>query len=271
MNALTLTLREQPRHALDVSFLSPDRLAGLDHEAISALPLCNGNRRQQLSGLFDIRGDDTRELVIRNSSKHLHGIGTGMASGLIRIEGDAGDHLGQDMRGGFIEVSGNAGHWAASGMCEGTILVEGNCGEFAGGALPGDRQGMCGGTLLVRGNIGDRAGDHLRRGHILVEGNAGAYCGSRMVAGTIVVLGKTGLKPGYAMKRGTLLLCEIPEQLPSTFNDCGEHNLGFLPLLINSFATLDTRFAELCNGNCRVRRYAGDLAVDGKGEVLVWV
>ncbi len=92
-----------------------------------------------------------------------------------------------------------------------------------------------------------------------------------MVAGTIAVLGKVGPKPGYAMRRGTLLLCEIPEQLPSTLNDCGEHNLGFLLLLMKSFATLDTRFAELNNGNRRVHRYAGDLAVDGKGELLVWV
>jgi len=271
MSALTLTLRKPPWCALDASFLSPDRLTGLDHETIGALPLCNGNRRRQLSDLFDISGDEAQELVILNSSKHLHGIGTGMTSGQIRIEGDTGDNLGQNMRNGFIEVSGNTGHWTASGMRDGMILVKGDCGDFAGGALPGDRQGMRGGTLLVRGNTGDRTGDHLRRGCILIEGSAGAYCGSRMVAGTIAVLGKVGPKPGYAMKRGTLLLCEIPEQLPSTLNDCGEHNLGFLPLLMKSFATLDTRFTELNNGNRRVHRYAGDLAVDGKGELLVWV
>jgi len=137
--------------------------------------------------------------------------------------------------------------------------------------LPGDRQGMRGGTLLVRGNSGERTGDHLRRGCILVEGNSGAYCGSRMVAGTIAVLGKVGPKAGYAMQRGTLLLYKTPEQLPSTLNDCGEHELDFLSLLMNSFTALNTRFSGTGNSRNRVRRYAGDLAVNGKGELLVWV
>lgn len=271
MSALTLTLREQPGHALDVSLLSPDRLTGLETAAIGALTLQNGNRRHSLSSLFDISGDDAEELVILNSSRHLHGIGSGMSYGSIRIEGDAGDNLGQDMYDGFIDVTGNSGHWTASGMRHGMIQVAGSCGDFAGAALPGNRQGMRGGTLLVRGNSGDRTGDRMRRGYILIEGNAGAYCGSRMIAGTIAVLGKVGAKPGYAMKRGTLLLCEQPDELPATLGDCGVHNLGILPLLIKSLATLDSRFSDLDKENCRVRRYAGDLAVDGKGELLVWV
>jgi formylmethanofuran dehydrogenase subunit C len=271
MSALTLRLREQPGRGIDVSLLTPDRLTGLSPAAIGALPLYNGNRRQQLSSLFDISGNDTQQLVILDSSRHLHGIGSGMTSGHIRIEGDCGDHLGQDMRNGCIEANGNSGHWTACGMHDGMITVAGNSGDFAGAALPGDRQGMRGGTLLVRGNCGDRTGDHLRRGRILVEGNAGAYCGARMVAGTIAVLGKVGPKPGYAMKRGTLLLWETPGELPVTLNDCGIHNLGFLPLLTRSFAALDSRFAEHDTGKCRVHRYAGDLAVDGQGELLVWV
>jgi formylmethanofuran dehydrogenase subunit C len=271
MSALTLRLREQPGRGIDVSLLTPDRLTGLSPAAIGALPLYNGNRRQQLSSLFDISGNDTQQLVILDSSRHLHGIGSGMTFGHIRIEGDCGDHLGQDMRNGCIEANGNSGHWTACGMHDGMITVAGNCGDFAGGALPGDRQGMRGGTLLVRGNCGDRTGDHLRRGRILVEGNAGAYCGARMVAGTIAVLGKVGPKPGYAMKRGTLLLWETPGELPVTLNDCGIHNLGFLPLLTRSFAALDSRFAEHDTGKRRVHRYAGDLAVDGQGELLVWV
>jgi formylmethanofuran dehydrogenase subunit C len=271
MSALTLTLREQPGRGIDVSLLTPDLLTGLSPAAIGALPLYNGNRRQQLSSLFDISGNDTQQLVILDSSRHLHGIGSGMTFGHIRIEGDCGDHLGQDMRNGCIEANGNSGHWTACGMHDGMITVAGNCGDFAGGALPGDRQGMRGGTLLVRGNCGDRTGDHLRRGRILVEGNAGAYCGARMVAGTIAVLGKVGPKPGYAMKRGTLLLWETPGELPVTLNDCGIHNLGFLPLLTRSFAALDSRFAEHDTGKRRVHRYAGDLAVDGQGELLVWV
>ena len=115
---------------------------------------------------------------------------------------------------------------------------------------------------------GERVGDHLRRGQILIEGNAGDYLGSRMWAGTIAVMGQTGRYAGYAMRRGTLLFWQQP-QLPATFNDCGSHTLSFLPLLFKSFKNLDSRFADTSLAFNRVRRYGGDLAATGRGEVLV--
>ncbi len=92
-----------------------------------------------------------------------------------------------------------------------------------------------------------------------------------MVAGTIAVLGKVGIAPGYAMRRGTLLFEQHPSSLTPTFNDCGEHTFGFLRLLVHSFAEMNSRFAQLDKNRSRVRRYVGDLACDGKGELLVWV
>jgi formylmethanofuran dehydrogenase subunit C len=128
--------------------------------------------------------------------------------------------------------------------------------------------GMKGGIILVKGNAGQRVGDHLRRGLILIEGNAGDYCGSRMTAGTIAVMGNTGRYLGYAMRRGTLLLWNTP-QLSASFNDCGAHTLAFLPILFNSFKTLNSKFADAAVGFNRVQRYAGDMAEIGQGEVLV--
>jgi formylmethanofuran dehydrogenase subunit C len=90
-----------------------------------------------------------------------------------------------------------------------------------------------------------------------------------MLAGTIAVLGKTGNYLGYGMKRGTLLLWQAPEKLSATFNDCGPHNLGFLPLMLESYRGLETRFATLTESICRVHRYCGDMASLGHGEILV--
>jgi formylmethanofuran dehydrogenase subunit C len=122
---------------------------------------------------------------------------------------------------------------------------------------------------VVKGNVGDRTGDHMRRGAILIEGNAGNYLGSRMTAGTIAVLGTVGEHIGYAMGRGTLLLVHAPSAIPPTFNDCGTHTLGFIPLLLKSFQGLDTSFAGMADSLKRVRRYTGDLCSLGKGEILV--
>jgi formylmethanofuran dehydrogenase subunit C len=128
---------------------------------------------------------------------------------------------------------------------------------------------MAGGVVIVKGNVGDRVGDHLRRGAILIEGNAGNYLGSRMTAGTIAVLGEVGAHLGYAMNRGTVLLARTPASIPATFNDCGTHTLGFIPLLLKGFQGLETRFSEMSDTLKRVRRYAGDMCGLGKGEILV--
>jgi len=124
---------------------------------------------------------------------------------------------------------------------------------------------MSQGKITVCGDAGDRIADQMRRGVILVEGNAGDYAGSRMLAGTLGILGKTAAYTGFAMKRGTILLTQTP-QLHATIQDCGTHNLPFLSLLFKSFAE-NPQFAKLAS--TRVQRFAGDLSVNGNGEILV--
>jgi formylmethanofuran dehydrogenase subunit C len=270
MSPLTLTLKDAPRQRVDCSAPTPTRLEGRSLRDIAAIELPCGNRKPRVDALFELLGDDTSNLVIRNACDKLDRIGEGMFDGAIEVEGDAGAYLGLGLRGGRISVRGNCGAFAAAEMKRGLIQVFGNAGDFLGAALPGNRQGMRGGTVIVSGNAGDRCGDRLRRGRILIEGNAGEYCASRMIAGTLSVLGTLGAYPGFAMRRGTLLLTSLPSSLPATFGDCGTHDLRFLPLLIKSWKSLDSRFARLAP-SARVRRFMGDLACDGKGEVLVWV
>ncbi len=271
MSPLTLTLRRDPQQRLDLAPLTPDRLAGSGAAQIAALPLQLGNRRLAVGELFEIRGDDATQLVIRNGSARLDAVGSGLASGSIRVEGDVGDRLGRGMRAGTLVVEGSCGAYAGSAMRGGTIEVRGDCGEFAGSALPGERRGMRAGTLVVRGTAGDRAGDHMRGGRILVAGDAGGYCGSRMIAGTIVVLGRLGACAGYGMTRGTLLASDALRPLLVTFNDAGEHELTVLRLLQSSLRRVGGRFAALDPDRYRVHRYVGDRAVGGKGELLVWL
>jgi formylmethanofuran dehydrogenase subunit C len=144
-------------------------------------------------------------------------------------------------------------------MLHGNITIEGNCGDFLGAK-------MRNGSIICHGSTGDRLGDQMRRGLILIDGNAGDYAASRMIAGTIGVYGKVGKYAGFAMKRGTLLLLKMPN-LHATIQDCGTHTLPFLALLFQSFKTLPTKFNHIKNQ--RAQRFAGDLACDGKGEILV--
>lgn len=268
MNALTLTLKYQPHQRVDMSPLVCNKLKDLSLADIAALTLQNGKAKPRVDELFEISGSDTQNMVIKNSFDKLDFIGKELNGGSIIVEGDVGAYCGIGMKTGVITVNGDVGIFAACEMKKGFLTINGNAGDFLGGALPGNKMGMKGGTVLVKGNAGERVGDHLRRGVILIEGNAGDYCGSRMTAGTIAVMGNVGKHLGYAMRRGTLLLWQKPN-IPATFNDCGAHTLAFLPLLFNSFKTLNSQFAENSAAFNRVQRYGGDMAEMGRGEVLV--
>ncbi len=267
MSALTFTLKTATQQRIDCSPLTPDFLARKSAADIAAVELQCGNKKLRVDSLFDVAGDDSSDIVINNGSNKLDFIGSGMKSGSITVHGGAGSYLGFQMKKGNITVHGNADAFAASGMAGGTLHIHGNVGDFLASAIPGDRKGMKGGLVIVTGNAGDRVGDQMRRGIVLIEGNVGAYCASRMLAGTIGVMGSVGDYVGFGMRRGTLLLFSTPK-LHSTIQDCGSHTLPFLSLMFKSFKSFPSKFAAI-NKN-RVQRYAGDLANDGKGEILVF-
>jgi formylmethanofuran dehydrogenase subunit C len=255
---------------LDLSPLTPERLAGQSAESVAKLELACGRRRLPVGEWFEVRGSAGPRLLIEGDGTRLDRIGAGMLDGEIRIEGNAGAYLGIGMRGGRIEVSGNTDAYAACGLVGGTMMIGGNAGDYLGAALPGEHRGMRGGVVIVSGRLGDRAGDHMRRGLILAEGECGEYCGSRMQGGTIATLGRCGARPGFAMRRGTLLFAgPAPSPVP-TFNDAGELPLDFLVLLARAWKNLPSKFASLSRPSTRVRRWVGDLAFGGQGELIHW-
>jgi formylmethanofuran dehydrogenase subunit C len=270
MSGLTFTLRQAPAQMVDMSALIPDRLAGKTLDDITRIELASGNRRLRVGDLFDVAGEASlNQVAIRGSTDRLAQIGAHMQDGAITVEGNCGPYVGLGMRGGKISIEGGTGAFTGCGMRAGTIEVRGDAGDFAGSALPGDKQGMRGGSIVIHGKAGDRVGDRMRRGVILIAGDAGAYCGSRMLAGTIIVAGRVGAIPGFGLKRGTLMLAHAPAEVPATFQDAGEHTLLFLTLLAKYFERQGKPFDAFLPLANRVRRYNGDLATGGKGEMLL--
>jgi formylmethanofuran dehydrogenase subunit C len=153
-------------------------------------------------------------------------------------------------------------------MRGGRLTVTGDSGDFAAGALTGDMEGMSGGTLTIHGNAGARLADRMRRGLVLVGGNAGEFAVSRLVAGTVGVAGQLGPHYAYGMRRGTLLLARRPTHLPATFTGGGHGFDVFWSLLVRSLAGEIAPFSQW-RADRLPTRYAGDLAVDGRGEILI--
>ncbi|MDB5408539.1 MAG: formylmethanofuran dehydrogenase subunit [Rhodospirillales bacterium] len=267
---ITLALRSRPPGRLSLAGVTPDRLAALDETAIAKLPVRLGNRQTALGDWFDIRiaGAGEDKLVISGAGgDRLDQVGGMMASGELTVEGDVGARAGLAMTGGRLTVSGSAGDAAATAMRDGEIRIGGDVGEALGGALPGERVGMRGGTVVVARNAQSGVGDRMRRGLVVVVGSAGAFCGARLAAGTIVVGGGIGDHPGIAMRRGSIVALGAAPRLAPSFADCGVHDLIAQHLLARRLALLG--LGTLASRIGPLRRFMGDQAEAGRGEILV--
>jgi formylmethanofuran dehydrogenase subunit C len=191
-----------------------------------------------LAGLSITQIKNLNPLNTKNSAK---------VTDFFDVSGDNSEHI-------IFKNSNNQLDYIGHKMSHGHIIIESDCGDFLGAQMQG-------GTIVCTGSAGDRVADQMRRGLILIDENAGDYCGS-----TIGVYGSIGKYAGFGMKRGTLLLKNQPN-LHATIQDCGIHILPFLALLFQSFGILPSKFSSIKSQ--RVQRFAGDLACDGNGEILV--
>lgn len=267
MSGLVFTLRGEPEQRLDLSPLTPERLKGLSLEEIATLELQTTKWRVTAGDIFQIQEGDPADVRFDGGSERFDRIGHEMTVGSITIDGDVGSQAGRLMAGGVLDIRGNSGPWAGSGMKAGHIKISGNAGDWLGGPLAGELAGMRGGLIHVEGSAGREAGHRLRRGTVFIEQNAGVYVGRSMIAGTLMVGGKAGALPGYSMRRGTIVLGQLPEELSPTFTYCGRFELVFAQLLLSELRDAKIRASAILAKP--LRRYAGDLAVEGKGEILL--
>jgi formylmethanofuran dehydrogenase subunit C len=266
VSPLLFTLKAAPNQRLDLSPLLPHLLAGKSGKEIAATNLATTREELTVGDIFKIRAGATEEIRLEGGSERFDGIGQGLQQGRIVMTGDVGTNAGRKMTGGELVISGNVGPYAGSAMAGGRLEIIGDAGDFLAAPREGEIHGMTGGLFVLRGTAGVRAGDRLRRGTILIEGDAGDWLGSRLIAGTLIVLGRTGTSPGYLMRRGTIVLAKPPE-LSATFVDCGSFASSF-PAVFGRFLAAESRGAARLFRS-PLRRFGGDMAVLGKGEIFV--
>ena len=140
-----------------------------------------------MTSVLEIEGPDL---------SNVHGVGSRMTAGAIRVQGPIGRHLGAQMSGGAIVVDGDAGDWAGAEMRGGLIHIQGQSGHTLGRRLSWqlarndrwDNPGRLPGRQRNRPRHATRAD---RSG-----GDAGDATGFGLLAGTIVVGGSLGLRTG---------------------------------------------------------------------------
>jgi formylmethanofuran dehydrogenase subunit C len=265
---ITLTLQERPTVPLEAEVLSPDLVGPLRQDEVRALPVFLGKRQYRLDNFFAVEGAGADELEIRGDAGRVKWIGRGMTRGRIRVVGNAGMHLGAFMKGGTIEVTGDASDWVGGEMTGGRIHIQGNAGGQVGAAYRGSLAGMNGGTILIEGAAGMEIGMRMKRGIIAVKGPVRDFAGLQMKGGTIFLLGGAEIRTGAWIIRGTIVSLAPLQLLPTFAYDC-TYLPTFLRLYARHLEPLGFSIPyESKNGG--YRRYTGDAAVPGKGEILIW-
>jgi formylmethanofuran dehydrogenase subunit C len=260
------TLRHEPPQRIDLSKLTPDRIAGRSAAEVEKIEIGTTRATIRVGDLFSVSVGDPGVVRYEGGSERFDLVGAKLLPDhSVHVDGDVGAQLGRLAKGGRITVTGSAGAFAASGNVGALVEIGGDVGDFLAAPLAGELGGMSGGRVIVRGNVGDRAGDRLRRGMIVIEGDAGEDLGSRVIAGSIVALGDVKNRVGYLNRRGSIVLAK-PCDLGPTYIDCGAHILTFAGFFARSLKSDSTRAADLLS--MRLRRYGGDMAVYGKGEIL---
>ena len=195
----------------------------------------------------------------------------GEPAGRIRFEGDlaGADRLGAGLAEGEVSVQGSVGDETGIGMSGGAIDVHGDAGARTGGAESDARRGMTGGELLVRGSAGTEPGSRMRRGLLVIAGDVAGHAGPGMIAGTVIVFGNTGPAPGRWSKRGSIVALG-PVEVPPTYRYACTYQpdhvrLTLLRLRRHYGLAVSERYISGF-----YRRYSGDLADLGKGEILAW-
>lgn len=267
-DVVRLTLRAPLERAIEADAITPDACAARSAREIAELPVWEGARRLSVGDLFEVRGERSARVRLEGDCARVDAVGAAMSTGELLVEGNIGRWAGTRMRGGSLRVSGSAGDGAGVEMAGGLIDIAGDAGDRVGASRLGASKGMLGGEIVVRGRVGAEAGARMRRGTIVCAA-AGARAGEGMIAGSVIALGALGDDPGRYNKRGSLVALGGADVPRGYALDCVYHP----PHLALTLRALHRRFglpiAE-AQVHGRYRRFSGDLAELGRGELLIW-
>jgi formylmethanofuran dehydrogenase subunit C len=223
----------------------------------------------RLGDFFAVDGTPDGSVTLFGDLRLAERVGAGLAEGGMRVDGSVGDRAGAGLRGGRLEIAGNAGHSTGEGMSGGAIIVRGNTGNRAGAAAPGSKRGMTGGELVVFGSAGDEAGAAMRRGLVAIGGSTGRCALLSSIAGTVVACGPAGPDAALWNKRGSLV-CLGSVDPAATYRYACVIQPVYLRLLLRRLRDVHGLPVTTAHIDGRFRRYSGDFAETGRGEILAW-
>jgi formylmethanofuran dehydrogenase subunit C len=251
VSGLVAALRAPLPARADLGAVLAGGWSGLAAAELARRPVrLEGGTSVPLGELFDLSGSPAGRITFRGDLAGVDRLGAALAEGAVVVEGAVGDEVAIGMSGGSVDVHGSAG-------------------ARAGGAESDARRGMTGGELVIRGDAGPGLGTRMRRGLIVVTGDVAGEAGPGMIAGTVIVFGSAGAAPGRWSKRGSIVaLGSIA--IPPTYRYACTYQPDHLRLTLLRLRATYAVAVEQRHISGFYRRYSGDLADLGKGEILAW-
>jgi formylmethanofuran dehydrogenase subunit C len=203
-----------------------------------------------LGDIFELKGAPNNRIRFVGNLELANQFAAGLTEGEVIVEGNLGAEAGIALAGGALDIHGDAG-------------------PRTGAAPLGFNRGMTAGELIVRGSAGAEAAAGMRRGLVVIVGNAASRAGLGMIAGNVVVFGSAGVDCGLWSKRGTVVALGAITP-PVTYSYACTYQPPHLKLLLKRLKVaygLPVRSRHLTGF---YRRYSGDMAELGKGEILEW-
>jgi formylmethanofuran dehydrogenase subunit C len=251
VRGIVAKLKEPLRQRVDLSEVLVGSWVTLSASELSGRPVyLERDGAARLGDLFELNGRPEGSIRFVGQLDQVDRLGAGLSEGEVVVDGDVGREVGVAQAGGRLDIGGDAG-------------------PRAGAALPGFKRGMTGGELIVRGSAGAEAGAAMRRGLLVILRAAGDRTGLGMIAGTVLVFGAVGADTGLWSKRGSVVALGPVTPPPTYFYacTCQPTYLRLLLTRLRSSYDLPVRPRHL---NGFYRRYSGDMAELGKGEILAW-
>lgn len=209
MEAVTLTIKNQPKLYLEADSITPDAFAGKKAEEIADLPVYVGKEQHRLGDFFEVSGragatPAETKIVVNGDLSRVKYIGMKMTDGEVVVNGNADMYVGAWMQGGKITVNGNVDAFAGTGMKGGEIAINGNAGNYLGAAYRGDWRGMADGKIRVKGNAGSDIGTFMNGGEIVIGGDVDVHVATHAEGGKIVIKGDAKSRLGGQMVEGEI-------------------------------------------------------------------
>ena len=268
---LQITITTDTTIPIEVDSIQMETVVTQTPGQVKATLVQYGNQQCELGQFFQVSGSaEDHQIVWQGDCSRVKLIGSKLKSGKIRVEGNAGMHLGAEMTGGEITVEGDVTDWVGAEMHGGRIHVHGNAGHLVGAVYRGGYRGMTNGEILINGNAGNEIGNGMRRGLIAIGGRSGDAAGVNMIAGSVLLFGEPGIRPGAGMRRGTIGFFNTstqPDMLP-TFKYACTYRPVFLKFYVRQLMSEGFPVADDCL-DADYQRFCGDFLELGKGEILL--